>query len=71
MSTTARLRYDIDRGRGGDKVDNIIRPQRRLGRMTRPLAPPRRQLRSSLRTNTREVFPPNESSMRIMASPYG
>ena len=23
MPTTARLRYDIDRGRGGDKVDNI------------------------------------------------
>jgi hypothetical protein len=23
MPTTARLRHDIDRGRGGDKVDNI------------------------------------------------
>jgi hypothetical protein len=23
MPTTARLKYDIDRGRGGDKVDNI------------------------------------------------
>ena len=23
MPTTDRLRYDIDRGRGGDKVDNI------------------------------------------------
>jgi hypothetical protein len=23
MQTTARLRHDIDRGRGGDKVDNI------------------------------------------------
>jgi len=23
MPTTARLRHDIDRGRGGDKVDNV------------------------------------------------